>query len=86
MVKKTQQLFGISTIKALTIIGEDVTTLALIDNMTFSQLFPSGLVWAAQVLCGQLCDCALQEVSSNARLGQSWCALFSKKKKKKAKI
>lgn len=53
-----------------------MTTLAFIDDMTFSQLFSPGLVWAAQVLCGQLCDCALQEVSSNARLGQGWCALF----------
>ncbi len=63
----------------LTIIGEDVTTLAFIDDMTLSQLFSPGLVWAAQVLCGQLCDCALQEVSSDARLGQSWCSLFKEK-------
>lgn len=33
--------------KALTIIGEDVTTLAFIDDMTFSQLFSPGLVRAA---------------------------------------
>ncbi len=63
-------------ITALTIVGQDVTTLAFIDDVTFSQLFSPGLVWAAQILCGQLCDCALQEVSSNARLGQGWCALF----------
>lgn len=62
--------------QSLTIIGEDVATLALIDDVTFGQLF-SGLVGAApQILCGQLGDCALQEVSSNARLGKSWCALI----------
>lgn len=58
-----------------------MTALAFIDDMTFSQLFSSGLVWATQVLRGKLCDCALQEVSSDARLGQSWCALFKKKQK-----
>lgn len=69
-------LFGVLIIKVLTIIGDDVSALAFIDNMTFSQWFSSGLVRAVQVLCGQLGDCALQEISSNAGLWQGWCALF----------
>lgn len=58
-----------------------MTNFAFIDDMTFRQLFSPGLVRAAQILCGQLGDCALQKVSSNARLGQGWCALFQKRAK-----
>lgn len=81
LVKK-QQLLCISRFKALTIIGEDVTTLAFKEDMTFRQLVSPGLVRAAQVLCGQLCECALQEVSSDARLRQGRCALFEKRQQR----
>lgn len=57
-------------------------TFAFIDDMTFSQLLPPSFVWAAWVFCGKPCDGALQKVSSNARLGQSWCALFKGRAKK----
>ena len=59
-----------------TVIGEDVATLSLIDDMTLGQLLSPGLVWVAQLLCGQLGDCALEEVSSNAGLRQGWRALL----------
>lgn len=73
--RKTQELFKIPILQEHTIIGYDVTTLAFIDDVTFSHLFSSGLVWTGQVLCGKFCDCAFEEVSSNAWLGQGWCAL-----------
>lgn len=65
----------VAIIKALTIIGENVTTLALIDDMTFRQLVAPGLVWVVQVICGQLRVCALQKVCSNTGLRKGWCAL-----------
>lgn len=80
LVKKHLGIIWVSTIKARTIIGVDVTTLAFIDDMTFGHLLSPGLVWAAQILCSQLCNCALQEISSNAGLGKGWCALFRKQK------
>lgn len=50
--------------------------------MTFRHLFSSGLFWTGQVLCGKFCDCAFEEVSSNAWLGQGWCALSDKTQNK----
>lgn len=47
-----------------------MTTLAFIDDMTFS------LVWAAQVLWSELCDRALQEVSSHIGLRKGRSPLF----------
>lgn len=52
---------------------------AFVDDMAFHKLFPPALVWAAQILRGELCDRALQEVSRNAGLRQGWCALFQKR-------
>lgn len=57
----------------LTIVGQDVATLALIDDVAFRQWFPSALLWAAQVLSGQF---ALQQICRYAGLRKSWRALL----------
>lgn len=80
-VKDTGSFLG-SIIEAHTVIGADVGVFAFVDDRTFHQLFPPALVWAAQILRGELCDRALQEVGRNAGLRQGRRALFKKKKKK----
>lgn len=81
-VKDTGSFLG-SIIEAHTVIGADVGVFAFVDDRTFHQLFPPALVWAAQILRGELCDRALQEVGRNAGLRQGWRALFKKRKRKK---
>ena len=62
----------------LTVVGDDVAALALVDDVTFGHLLPpAALVRAAHVLGGQLGDGALQQVSSDAGLGHGRSTLDS---------
>lgn len=78
----TQTLIKTPELQEHTFIGQDVTTLAFVDDVSFSHLFSSALVWTSQVLCGKFCDRAFEEVSGDARLGQGWCALENKTQSK----
>lgn len=60
---------------ALTVIREDVTLLALIDDVALGHGLCPALVRVAQVLCGQLGDGGLEEVCGYTGLWQRWCAL-----------
>lgn len=62
-----------------------MSTLALIDDVSLGQLFP-GLLWAVQVLRGQLGDGALQQVSRNAGPRQGWRALVTQKRGSERKV
>lgn len=58
-----------------------MATLALIDNVALGQWFASALLWAAQVLSGQL---ALQQIGWYAGLRKSRGALLKGEKDQKS--